>query len=187
MKRALAAAMLVPLAAMAEPITLKGLAPGMTKAQIEEAHPGFTSRCKEVRTDPTTTEVCVSIGASRADLPALVTFAGVRANYYAANLLDGVAHTIIIAIDAGDFAQAESAVSEKYGQPAQRKTSTVTNRMGAAFDQVSVEWRREGSILAGAKRGATVEKGAFTLTSERALKDHAQQRDGAAKANAKDM
>lgn len=58
MRLALIAALLSPLFAVAEPMNFKGLAPGMTKAQMEEAHPGFTSYCKAIRTDPTTTEVC---------------------------------------------------------------------------------------------------------------------------------
>lgn len=110
-----------------------------------------------------------------------------RAHYYAANLLDGVVHTIAVEVDASDFTQAEAAVSEKYGNPALRKVSTVKNRMGATFDQIKVEWRRDGSLLVGSKRATSVDKGSFMLTSERALDEHARKRKDAAKSGAKDM
>lgn len=187
MKRIFIALAALATIAQAEPITLKGLAPGMTKAQIEEAHPGFTSKCMQTERDAATTEVCGSRGASRADLPALVTFAGVRAISYAALLKGEVAHTVMVVIDQADFEKAESAVTERYGKPASRKLSTVKNRMGAAFDQVDVTWRVAGSVLAGQKRGINVDQASFVLTLERGIEERAGQRKESAKAGAKDM
>jgi hypothetical protein len=171
----------------AEPITIKGLAPGITKAQIEELHPGMTSRCRDVPGDPTTDEVCVSIGSSRADLPALATFAGVRAKYYAANLRNGTAHTILVAVESSDFASVEAAITERYGKPVERKLSTVKNRMGAEFDQVHTTWRRDDSVLIGRKRSFSVDEAGFQLTAESGIEDREKRRKEGAKASAKDM
>lgn len=187
MRRLFLSLVALPLFATAEPITLKGLAPGMTKAQLEEAHPGFTSRCSSPAPNPTTTEICISIGSSRADLPALATFAGVRASNYAAHLRDDIVHAITVTIDASDFEQAEAAVTERYGKPVSRKLSTIKNRMGASFDQVDVIWRREGAELSGSKRASKIDEAGFHLTLQSDSGSSERSKKKAAKSGAKDM
>ena len=177
----------LPCLALAEPITLKGLGPGMTKEQMEELHPGFTARCSAITNSPTYDEACGSIGASRADRADLVTFAGVRATSYTALLKNGVAQTLMVMIAADDFEQAEAAVTERWGKPAERKTGTIQNRMGASFDQIETRWARDGTILRGAKRGGKVDTATFTLISESGLGERDKSRKDAAKKGAKDM
>lgn len=189
MRRAIIVAIGLALSGLcaAEPITLKGLAPGITKQQIEERHPGMGTACRAVEGDPTTDEVCVSIGSSRADLPALASFAGVRARYYAANLSKGVVHTVIVSFASTDYDTVEAAVTERYGKPAERKLTTVQTRMGAEFDQVTTTWREGDSLLVGRKRSSTIDEAAFQLTTESASQQLQQRRKEGAKASAKDM
>lgn len=173
----------LPCLVLAEPITLKGLAPGMTKAQIEAAHPGITLRCFKPAANAMTHELCGSHGDNYGPL---ATFAGVKAKSYVAHLRDDVVHTVTVSISPADFDAAVAAVSERYGKPT-RAESTVSNRMGAKFDQVRVHWVVEDSALAGSKRAGDLETSSFHLTTKAAAMESEKRRQDAAKKGAQDM
>lgn len=167
---------------MAEPIVIKGLAPGLTKEQLEAVHPGMTRSCHEPDKNPTTTELCGSSGI--ADLS---TFGGVHAKLYLAHLRDGIVHTITISISPDDYDAAVAALTERFGKPVERKASIVKNRMGAEFDQVQTTWRRDGSILVGTKRAGSVDMSNFHLALEKDFEERNRRRKEDAKARAKDF
>ena len=177
----------LPCAAVAEPVTLKGLAPGMTKAQVAEAHPSITKSCMKPQDSVMTDEVCGYSNKHHSGAPALHTFAGVPVESWTVMLKEGIVHTVMIILPSEKFEDAETAVTERWGKPSHRGTSTVQNRMGATFDQVDARWLREGSVLRGMKRGGNVTKATFSLTTERGMEERYKAKKDAAKAAASDM
>lgn len=169
--------LLAPLASNAEPVTLKGLAPGMTKAQIEEAHKGITRLCTKPAHRPGG-ELCgySTKKGSLADIPALDSFAGVPATMWLVVLKDGVATSVGVNLESGYFERVAAALTERWGSPASREASVVANRMGAQFDQVEAKWRIDGSVLIATKRGSKVDEMRVTLTTSAAMADADRER-----------
>lgn len=175
--------MVMPWSTLAEPIALKGLTPGMTKAQLEAAHPGITLRCFTPDPNPTTTELCGSHGDN---FGPLATFAGVKATYIT-HLKGDLVHTVTVALAPDDFETAVAAVTERYGKPASRRESVISNRMGAKFDQVEVRWVVQDTALYGAKRAGKIDTSSFHLTSKTMSEERDKARKDAAKKGAHDM
>lgn len=174
-------------AAHSEPISLKGLSPGMSKAQMNEAHDSLGGGCRKPERDPTTDEVCGYLTKYDKGIPALHTLAGVSVDQWTILLKNGVVHTIIVGFPSDDFESVETATSERWGKPTNRSTGSVSNRMGATFDQVQVNWVREGTVLRGMKRGGTVDQSTLYLTTEKGMIEREKVRKEAAKSRAKDM
>lgn len=177
----------LPCIALAEPITLKGLAPGMTKAQVNEMHSPVASGCMTRERDPTTDEMCGYSTKVHSGIPALHTFADVNVGSWVLMFKGGVVHTVMVSFGAGDYDRIEEALSERWGKPVSRKAGTVKNRMGAEFDQIEATWTRDGSVLRAAKRGSKVDEGSLMLTTSRSMQSRDQERKDAAKKAAKDM
>lgn len=177
----------LPLFALAEPISLKGLAPGMTKAQMSATHDSLGGGCTKPERDPSIDEVCGYVTKYHKGIPALHTLAGVDVDQWTILLKDGVVQTVIITLPASDFERVEASMVERWGKPATRTTGTVKNRMGATFDQVQANWISDGTVLRGMKRGGKVDQASFYLTTERGMAERDKARKDAAKAGAKDM
>lgn len=189
MKLSLLAALLVPLSVLAEPITLKGLAPGMTKEQLEAAHKGFTALCF-ASIQVTGGESCGYVGrkGSLVDIPALETFAGAPAIRWQAILKNGAANVITVSLKSDHFDRVTAALVEKWGKPTDSEASSVHNRMGASFDQIETTWAIDGMLLKAQKRGRLVDEMTLSLTTPSAMQDMNRDRTQVQpKANAKDM
>lgn len=187
-----AALALVALAvtAHAEPITLKGLAPGMTKAELEAAYTGFTSSCMKPKSAPSGTEVCGYTTGKRSlvDIRALDTFGGVRVDRWVAILNDDVAKSIVVNLASDDFERVVAALTERWGKPESEKNSVVQNRMGATFDQIETTWKSEGSVLVAKKRRGKVDEMGLYLSTEKFIAEGSRERrEDRPKADAKDM
>lgn len=177
----------LPAVALAEPMTLKGLAPGMTKAQLSEVHPTIDQKCMRPERDTTTDEICGYSTKYHGSIPALHTFAGVNVDLWTIMLKAGVVHTVTITLPSDDFDRVEIALTERWGKPNARTTDTVSNRMGASFDQVKVNWAREGFVLRAMKRSGKVTQAMISLTTERGMEERYKANKDAAKAAASDM
>ncbi len=177
----------LPCLALAEPISLKGLAPGMTKDQMRQAHDSLGGGCMRPERDPTVDEVCGYSTKYHKGIPALHTLAGVDVDQWTILLKDGVVHTIIVTLPADKFDAVEAATIERWGKPKSRSVGTVKNRMGASFDQVQADWVSDGTFLRAMKRGGKVDQASFYLTTERGMAERDKARKDQAKAGAKDM
>lgn len=176
-----------PSLALGEPITLKGLGPGMTKAQVNQTHDSLASNCMRPERDSATDEVCGYSTKYHSGIPALHTLADVKVQTWTLMLKDGVVHTVAVSFAADDFDRVEGALIERWGKPVERKIGEVKNRMGASFDQVQATWNREGSLLRAAKRGGKVDESRIYLTTARGIQERDQARKESAKAGAQDM
>lgn len=189
MRRYLAViALALPAMAGAEPITLKGLAPDMTKAQLEQTHPGLTKNCIPVQKVAPDAEVCgyPSVGGPR--IEALDTLAGVPVKRWLATMRKGTTDSIMVLQDNGDFERVKAAMEQKFGRPFSVEPGEVQNRMGATFDQIKIRWSLEGRLLTIQKRSGKLDEMMILLSSEAAMRERAEDvRNRRPKADAKDM
>lgn len=178
----------IPLVAIADPITLKGLAPGMTKDQLETTHKGTTSLCSRSQRGAGA-ETCgyATNKGSLVDIPALDTFAGAKVNSWLFLLRDGVVTTIMISLHTDNFDRVVAATEERWGRPSKREESTVQNRMGASFRQVEATWAIDNSVLVIRKRRGKIDEMGVYLSTEAMIRDDARERDARPKSDAKDM
>ena len=180
----------ITFAASAEPISLKGLAPGMSKGKLETAYKGLTSACTKARNAPVPTEICGYTTKKRSlvDIPALDTFAGAPVERWLAIVSEDVTTTILVTQSSSDYERVVAALTERWGKPASAKSSTVQNRMGATFDQMETEWRVDGSVLLAKKRGTTVDEMGLYLSTEKYIAESGRdRRETQPKADAKDL
>ncbi len=183
-------AALMAASASAEPITLKGLGPGLTKEQMDAVHPGLAKHCHIISQK----QACFYGGAPAREsglpnIEALNTFAGVPIKMWDFDMRDGHLSSIFIILPTSRFDAVVSAMKERLGPPTKSEVSTVQNRMGATFDQTEVVWAlsHEGSILAVTKRGYKVDEMRVHLTSKASLDEFDNIRKQEQKAGAKDM
>lgn len=86
---------------------------------------------------------------------------------------DGVVTAVLVSHF--DFDEALEAFTLKYGKP-KLSVSTIQNRMGAKFEQVSAVWEDETSILMLKRHGAKIDEPSLGLMSKKAIDGNAQER-----------
>lgn len=188
-RSALALLALLPTVAVGEPISIKGLAPGMTKEQAELAHAGITKLCRPAKTDQAA-EVCGYMPKykSLGSIPSLDTLAGADAIGWMLVVKNGAVNTLSVRMAARDFDRVTAAMQERWGNPSKREESVIQNRMGATFDQVHTEWRVAGSVLVAKKRGGQVDEMSIYLSTEDRINEGARERrEDRPKVDAQDM
>lgn len=188
MRIAIFALGVVSFAATAEPITLKGLAPGMTKEQLENAAPQFTVNCREAKGEAGV-ETCGYYPKQRGpSIPALDTLAGAPVQGWVAIVRNGIANTISVRLASSEFSRVSTALREKWGKPAGEESSTIQNRMAAKFDQTELTWRVDGAILVVKQRSSNVDTMGIFLSTEKMVADFGHdRREVKPKQDAKDL
>lgn len=186
---ALLLSLLIATLAHAEQITLKGLSVGMTKEKVLDVVPWLLQACIPLNGLRQGTEGCRyrPTPDRSADDP-LNSLGGVPVKSWTVILRDGVIKQIMVSLHPDHFDRLRLAISERYGAPTKQTSSTISNRMGARFDQVESIWRVGESILLLTKRDGQIDQASATLTSDRTLEESERDRTLVRpKADAKDM
>lgn len=174
--------------AHAEPPSLKGLAPGMTKAQLAEVLPGITDACMPTSKEAGNEGCLYYPKRSRARNPAFDTLAGGDVETWFAIVREGIATSIMVTMQTGNFDRVAAALSEKWGKPSASESSTVQNRMGATFDQTTITWRVDGSVVTAKRRSSKIDQMSVSLTTEKEIAESGRERrEVRPKADAKDL
>ncbi|MEB3214628.1 MAG: hypothetical protein VKL39_24980, partial [Leptolyngbyaceae bacterium] len=84
-------------------------------------------------------------------------YAGVRADIALMFYGDKLG-MIRITFDPDDFYTVIDSLHKKFGEPATRKSKTVTNRMGAVFENQILEWMNGSATIRAKKYASRVDK-----------------------------
>lgn len=170
--------------AAAQPIALKNLAPGMTTKEIRLLYPQFS--CRVYDGD----EVCSYFSeytSIHGYNESLSTVAGAQVKSWFIPIRNGRSVSVIVTLASSEFDHVKAAMAERFGKPTSQETSTVTNRMGAKFDQTVTAWVRRGSVLQVQKRSSQVDEMRVLLTIAEAMKDADAASAAKTKKGAKDL
>ena len=88
------------------------------------------------------------------------------------NLNNGAIAQVSIWFPTLEFFGIVAAFSEKYGKPTADKQSVVKNRMGAEFDNRTVEWIRSDGSLKLEQRGPDIETARILITTPSFYAEH---------------
>lgn len=159
--------------AVAEPLNIKGLEPGMTREQVAAAHPGLDAHCGEWKREPFGLHCTYSPSARSRQIavPTLDSIAGAPVVLWLVSFQGPEVARVLANLDTKHFARVVAAITEKYGEPAKRSTGTVQNRMGATFDQHEITWSRDGRVLTVTRRASKLSEMRVFLTSEDKLRE----------------
>lgn len=169
-----------------ERLEIKGLTPGMTRAEVIAKYPDL--RCLDIPTR----KGLESCGATRANDHAnmsvlqLDTYAGHRPKMYMVLINSGITTSVSVELGTLDFVGVTDAIAQRYGKP-KIERSTVHNRMGASFDQETHTWTRGEDTLRARKRGRSVDNMEVVLTSTARIAERIEENKQHAKENSKDL
>lgn len=172
--------------ANAEPISLKGLAIGMTKGQMEEFAPGFGRTCVEHLERNGVIPCGFSEGSSTRPL-SLATLAGAQVKSWVMLMSNGALSMVMARFPASEFDGVVAALTEKYGRPKSIEKTSVQNRMGASFPQIEITWRQDGTTLVAKKLDLNIETMSVQLTSDESAARAVEDAKARAKKNANDL
>lgn len=147
------------------PLELKGIMPGMSYSAFDARFPKI---CQAP--DPQwETYQCDFAYTSELQSIAEQDVAGWTVNFIGSQIgsIGGV-------FKSGSFLSIRDSLIAKFGRPSSVKTSAVSNAHGAKFEQITVEWRRGGSLLMIQRYASTIDDGVFLLASDRYIKRSAQ-------------
>lgn len=178
-----------PLPCWAEGLSIKGIALGMTKEELNATHPGFGDKCAELRREPGKVQ-CSYSPQSRHEggtIPSLDRIGGVAPTIWLAAMREGRLSSISVRLRTADFDRLFGALKEKLGPPATVQESETQNRMGAKFDNTEAAWRAAGAELTITKRAGKIDTSRLSLESEveRAAAD--KERKARARKDADDL
>jgi hypothetical protein len=111
------------------PLEVKGVPLEGTEESIFAKYPKPKAGCVDMKANPFTDRFC---GAAD-------SFGGAEARIRF-SLLKGKIRRISIELDSKDFEKVLEALLQKYGSPKTKSSETVTNAMGAQFENVLVVW-----------------------------------------------
>lgn len=180
---------LAPLFCWAEPLSIKGISPGMTKVELNTAHPGFGDKCTEWRREPGKVR-CIYSPQSRHEggtIPSLDRIGGVAPTLWLASMRDGRLSSISVSVRAADFDRLYDALKERFGPPMTVQESEVQNRMGAKFDNVEAAWRASGNVLLITKRTGRIETSRLEIEAAAEWDASKRERKARAKKDAEDL
>lgn len=193
----LALAFAVPAIALAQapPLEFKGVPLGATEAQLLEKYPAF--HCRD---DEKFGRLCTfhyeSYGyfcQSKTEEPfqacirqrqALQEFGPTNPTMYIAKVRHSTVQSVDIMFPADDFRAVAAALAEKYGRPTREGSGVVKNRMGAAFDNRTVEWTRRDGKLRIEQRGSSIVESVVSMTTPKFQGTEATEISGKTKAAA---
>ena len=161
----------VALAAPVEPITLKGIAPGMTLDELELAIPNFSAACSP-SADKTLSQAedgrC-SYFRPRYTNPVIETFhtfADKHVSSWRFYGRESRLHAIVLAFDPDNYVDICKALTAKYGIP-KTSSETISNRMNAKFENVTAVWRRGTQALTATRYAGDIETSSLLLEDSR--------------------
>lgn len=191
MRAWLLAALLYPtLASGAEPLSLKGIAPGMTVEQVDAQHPGLAAKCGVWKDGGSRCTYSAAREAGRSGagaIPSLTTLAGINVELWLIRLREGKVASVTVGGSSKDFDRLIAAISEKHGKPTTLTESTIQNRAGASFDQVEAQWIIADTSLQIRKRSGNVDRMMVTLGSKTDRELMEKERQENAKKDATDL
>lgn len=101
---------------------------------------------------------------------ASVVLANVRGFMMITRTADNVIEMITISFDSSQFMDVEAIALKKFGEPSNKASRSVQNRMGAVFENVEYTWADEkGDSVLLQKYASTIDKSYLTYTSKLAL------------------
>jgi hypothetical protein len=152
--------------AQTPPLELKGIQIGEPLSKVKDVFPGAS--CGEtycwVRTESEISKRCALTDTKcRSDASKDLMFGPVYAREYWFYPRDGNIGRIKAIFGAPQTAKLILALQEKYGPPTSDAVETVTNRMGAKFDNRIVNWTRTDGTINVTQRGYDVEFGTAVI------------------------
>jgi hypothetical protein len=154
--------------AVADPITLKGLGPGLPKRQLSALHPGLGELCRTVND----TDACMytaSKDKSSSNIESLDTLEGVPVVEWLLIMRSGSVATVWVKLPASRFDDLVAAMKKRIGPPTKIEKSTVHDFTGATFDKVEAYWDQGESRLRVSKGGSKSDQMVVRLTSREEL------------------
>lgn len=172
----------------ADPLSLKGIAPGMTLDQVEAAHPGFTKFCGDsAKAGNGSCLVFISRTTRNPDVPSLATMGGAPVRSIDVKFIRGQVATVHVRMENVRFGSVLAGLNEKFGEPAKVENSSIQNRAGASFDQVEATWKGSSAELTLRKRAGSIDVMSMDLAGTEFAADLEAQKKDRAKASAKDL
>lgn len=95
------------------------------------------------------------------------TFAGAYLTYQSTVFDKTGFNYLYYSIASAQFENVLAKLTEAYGEPCERATSELENRMGAKFEQIEVNWCFKGGKLALQRYDENVDEGLITYWSDR--------------------
>lgn len=164
----------VAVAAPVEPITLKGMAPGMTLEELELIIPNFSAACSppaNLTFAGPDGEPC-SYVRPRYRGPTIETFhtfADKYVNSWRFYGRENKLHAILLTFDPENFIEISKALTAKYGAP-KISSQTLSNRMNAKFENVTAVWRRGTQTLTATRFAGDIETSSLVLEDSKLRK-----------------
>ena len=151
-------------------LRLKGLYPGITLEKADEYHPGIASYCRDASAPRDAIFNC-SVMTGRPSGPqsldTLDTLAGMKVRVWSMTGKGNVIWQIFALLDSSVAMEVGEALAQKY-KSGVITAPTVTNRMGAKFENVTRTWRSGDLILKVERFGSSLDDGYITFSSTRA-------------------
>ncbi|MCA3000366.1 MAG: hypothetical protein ING75_17395 [Rhodocyclaceae bacterium] len=162
-------------------LRLKGLYPGITLEKADEYHPGIANFCRDasaLRDSLFECNVMTGNLAGPQSIDTLDTLAGQRVKMWAIRGKGNVIWQILVLLPSDSARDVGAALAEKY-KSGTIATTTVTNRMGAKFENVTRAWKSGDLSLVVERYGPSLDSGTVMFTSARApkLKDAPKTKD----------
>jgi hypothetical protein len=145
------------------PIVLKNIAPGLTSIEVRALHPEF--RCDD---DACSYFTEIPLGPPS---EALATLGGVPVKSWFLPLASNKVTSVHVTLDADRFEQVRASMIERFGRPTGQEASTVTNRMGAKFDQQHLVWQKTDGLMRVMKRARRVDEMEVVVLSAQVVKE----------------
>ena len=113
------------------------------------------------------------IRANRAEQTCARLFGGKIGNANVSPLValfeNGKLDSVIGGADVSEFRELADAFAAKYGEPDKTEETTVQNRMGAEFEQVTMKWQFSDGVLVLQARGSTIDESRFYFVIDEKL------------------
>lgn len=159
-------------------LRLKGLYPGITLEKADEYHPGIADFCREKGVPPDSLFNCVVTPSGRHNIDTLYTLAGKDVKGWTFNGKGNVIWRILVLLSTDSAMEVGAALAEKY-KFGTFSIPTVTNRMGASFENVTRTWKSNDLTLVVKRYGSSIDDGSivFISTREPKLKEAPNTKD----------
>ncbi len=155
-------------------IDLKSVTLGASEAQVTARFPGITCRDRSVATAE---RMCTVLKETYGGAEASLSFA----------LIGGKVSNMGARLNSRDFANVVAAMRERFGSPSSEENETVTNPMGARFDNQVLTWRRGGEVVVARHYSGSLDRASVTFVSEAAIEDFKRRSRDKSRERAKDM
>ncbi len=172
----LTAALFVSVTALAADggFDLKGVALGASEAEVTGRFPTVT--CRD-RNAATVERMCVVLKD---------TYGGAEASLFFA-LIDGKVSNMSARFNPRDFANVAAAMKERFGSPFSEETETLSNRMGAQFQNQVLTWKRSGELVMAKRYSGSLNRASVTFLSEASIEDFKRRSGQEKRERAKDL